>query len=76
MPECSRDTDAAWRGLVRNVRQKRLGPPGSTQDLTGRRTLMLVTTALWLIAAGIVALSFECPGAALVLVGIAVWLLS
>jgi hypothetical protein len=29
-----------------------------------------------LIAAGIVALSFECPGAALVLIGTAVWLLS
>jgi hypothetical protein len=37
---------------------------------------MLVTTGLWLIAAGIVALSFECLGAALVLFGIAVWLLS
>ena len=37
---------------------------------------MLVTTGLWLIAAGIVALSFESHGAALVFVGIAVWLLS
>jgi hypothetical protein len=34
---------------------------------------MLIT---WLIATGIVALSFECPGAALVLFGIAGWLLS
>ena len=37
---------------------------------------MLVTTGLWLAAAGIVALSFECLGAALVLFGIAGWLLS
>ena len=36
---------------------------------------MLVTTGLWLIAAGI-ALSFESLGAALVFFGIAVWLLS
>jgi hypothetical protein len=37
---------------------------------------MLVTTGLWLVAAGIVALSFESPGATLVLFGIAGWLLS
>jgi hypothetical protein len=37
---------------------------------------MLVTTGLWLIATGIVALSCESPGAALVLVGIVGWLLS
>jgi hypothetical protein len=37
---------------------------------------MLITTGLWLVAAGIVALSFESLGAALVLFGIAVWLLS
>jgi hypothetical protein len=37
---------------------------------------MPITPGLLLIAAGIVALSFECAGAALVLVGIAVWLLS
>jgi hypothetical protein len=37
---------------------------------------MLMTPGLWFIAAAIVALSFECPGAALVLVGSAVWLLS
>ena len=43
---------------------------------SGRRTLMLITTGLWLIAAGIVALSFESLGAALVLFGIAVWMLS
>jgi hypothetical protein len=37
---------------------------------------MLVTTGLWLVGAAIVALSFESHGAALVLFGIAVWLLS
>ena len=37
---------------------------------------MLVTTGLWLVAAGIVALSLESFGAALVLFGLAVWLLS
>jgi hypothetical protein len=37
---------------------------------------MLVTTGLWLAAAGVVALSLESFGAALVLFGLAVWLLS
>jgi hypothetical protein len=37
---------------------------------------MLITTGLWLIAAGIVAISFESLGAALVLFGIAGWLLA
>jgi hypothetical protein len=37
---------------------------------------MLVTTGLWLVAAGIVALSLESFGAALVLFGIGCWLLS
>jgi hypothetical protein len=37
---------------------------------------MLVTTGLWFAAAGIVALSLESLGAALVLFGIAGWLLS
>jgi hypothetical protein len=37
---------------------------------------MLVTTGLWLAATGIVALSLESFGAALVLFGLAVWLLS
>jgi len=37
---------------------------------------MLVTTGLWLAAAGVVALSLESFGAALVLFGIAGWLLS
>jgi hypothetical protein len=37
---------------------------------------MLVTNGLWLVAAGIVALSFESFGAALVLIGIAGLLLS
>jgi hypothetical protein len=37
---------------------------------------MLITTGLWLAATGIVALSFESLGAALVLFGIAGWLLA
>ena len=37
---------------------------------------MLTTTGLWLVAIGIVALSFESLGGALVLFGIAGWLLS
>jgi len=37
---------------------------------------MPVPIGLWFVAAAIVALSFENPGAALVLVGIAGWLLS
>jgi hypothetical protein len=37
---------------------------------------MHITPGLLLVAAGIVALSFECLGAALVLWGIAGWLLS
>jgi hypothetical protein len=37
---------------------------------------MLITTGLWLAATGIVALSFESFGAALVLFGIAGWLLA
>jgi hypothetical protein len=36
---------------------------------------MLATTGLWLFAAGIVALSFESLGVALVLFGIAGWLI-
>jgi hypothetical protein len=43
---------------------------------SGRRAIMLVTTGLWLVATGIVALSLESFGAALVLFGIAGWLLS
>jgi hypothetical protein len=35
---------------------------------------MLATVGLWVAATGIVALSFECLGAALVLFGIAVWM--
>jgi hypothetical protein len=38
--------------------------------------MMLVTTSLWLVGAGIVALSLESLGAALVLFGIAGWMLS
>jgi hypothetical protein len=37
---------------------------------------MLVTVGLWLCAAGVVAVSFESLGAALVLFGIAGWMLS
>jgi hypothetical protein len=37
---------------------------------------MLVTTALWLVATGIVALSIESLGVALVLFGISMWLLA
>jgi hypothetical protein len=37
---------------------------------------MLITTGLWLAAAGIVAVSLESFGAALVLFGIAGWLLA
>jgi hypothetical protein len=37
---------------------------------------MLVTTGLWVAAIGVVALSLESFGAALVLFGLAVWLLS
>jgi hypothetical protein len=37
---------------------------------------MLVTTGLWLFAIGIVALSLESLGVALVLFGIAGWMLS
>jgi hypothetical protein len=37
---------------------------------------MLITTGLWLAAAGVVAVSFESFGAALVLFGLAGWLLS
>ena len=40
------------------------------------RTIMLVTTGLWLVAIGIVALSLESFGVALVLFGIAGWMLS
>jgi hypothetical protein len=36
----------------------------------------MISLALWIAATGIVALSFECWGAALVLFGIAGWLLS
>ena len=43
---------------------------------SGGRTIMLVTTGLWLAAIGIVALSFASLGAALVLFGIAGWLLA
>ena len=38
--------------------------------------MMLVTTGLWVAATGIVALSLESFGAALVLFGIAGWLLA
>ena len=37
---------------------------------------MLVTTGLWLVATGVVAVSLESFGAALVLFGIAGWMLS
>jgi hypothetical protein len=37
---------------------------------------MLVTTGLWLAAAGVVALSLESVGVALVLFGLAGWLLA
>jgi hypothetical protein len=36
---------------------------------------MLVTAALWLVATGVVAVSFECVGAAVVLWGVAVLLI-
>jgi hypothetical protein len=36
---------------------------------------MLVTVGLWLFATGVVALSFECVGAAVVLWGVAVLLI-
>jgi hypothetical protein len=36
---------------------------------------MLVTTGLWIVGVGVVALSFECPGAAAVLWGVAVLLI-
>jgi hypothetical protein len=38
--------------------------------------MMLVTTGLWLVATGIVALSLESLGVALVFFGIAGWMLS
>ena len=37
---------------------------------------MLVTAAMWVAATGVVALSFECVGAAVVFFGIAGWMLS
>jgi hypothetical protein len=37
---------------------------------------MLITTGLWLVATGVVAVSLESFGAALVLFGIAGWMLS
>jgi len=37
---------------------------------------MLITTGLWLVATGVVAVSLESFGAALVLFGIGCWLLS
>jgi len=37
---------------------------------------MLITTGLWLVATGVVAVSLESFGAALVLFGLAGWLLS
>jgi hypothetical protein len=43
---------------------------------SGRRTLMLVTTGLWVAATGIVALSLESFGVALALFGLAGWLLA
>jgi hypothetical protein len=39
-------------------------------------TALMISLGLWIAATGIVALSFECLGAALVLFGIAGWLLS
>jgi hypothetical protein len=51
--------------VARHLSQQR-----AQQSLKGA-TNMLVTTALWIAAAGIVAVSFESIGAALVLFGIA-----
>jgi hypothetical protein len=48
----------------------------SNPQVSARRTLMLITTGLWLAATGLVALSLESFGAALVLFGLAGWLLS
>jgi hypothetical protein len=37
---------------------------------------MLVTTGFWLAGAGVIALSLECVGTAVVLFGIAAWMMS
>ncbi len=45
--------------------------PECASTNSGGRTLMLVTTGLWIAATGVVALSLESVGAALVFFGVA-----
>ena len=42
---------------------------------SGRSTIMLVTLGMWIAAAGVVAISLECVGAALVFFGLAALLI-
>jgi hypothetical protein len=71
-------TCAAWRQVASHsgltIAQETFSA-GREHECIGanssRNTLMLATLGLWIVATGIVALSFECLGAALVLFGIA-----
>jgi hypothetical protein len=70
---CSGHLNGTRRGLVRNVRQECLGPPDSAQ-VTAGRTIML-TVGLILFATGMVVMSLESFGVAVVFFGIAVLLI-
>jgi hypothetical protein len=60
--------------MARHISQERAGAPGSSQDLSGRTTLM-ITIATGLFATGMLALSLESLGVATALFGIAVLLI-
>ena len=66
MPVASRRHAAVqWHAMsVKNVLDRPIA-----RKLTSGRTIMLVTAGLWIAATGVVALSFECVGAAVVFFG-------
>ena len=70
--QCSGHLNGTRRELACHVSQERSGPLDSGQVTAGRT--VMITLGLWLVATGILALSFECLGAALVFFCIA-WLL-
>jgi hypothetical protein len=71
----ARGISTARRELARDVSQEHLGPPEGAQSLTRGRNAKMLVAGLWIAGTGVVALSFECVGAAAVLWGVAVLLI-